>query len=602
MIESRTRAAGFFTYAAFGASGGRPAGWRVGQCEGMSHEDAEHLSNQVPSYLATETPVPRYAGEKELKELIHRGVWRSNPLNSSENLFIHSTPAGTDASGRPSNVFTTVYVFDAGKDLGMHPAQMLGSASLLVPFNKEVNNRRVESFEIVANPSTTPRVAFDRLMSATRRSFTHIRDIVATVLDSLYNGGRVIIGDDTDNAWAWVALVNFAMDRVSAARYGFSTYEREYTIGTEAAPGNGVYVMPREDLPKVTAAISMIDAIDVIRGVSRGELNGATSVGDDADKDIPVTPLSVLFSGVVSSPQAADVLLEEPVRGGAPADKLVALVQRSADGSDDKVRLALAALHGQAEAQRAQPAPGAPVAGGTTTLPSGTRETPGEPAPENPFSAPAEPGNPYDQASASPAAQQQPAPPQARPGRTVAEVRKISTERITRINNQLDKQGTGIVWTGEDHRGWPDFIEVLLAVSAPGGDLWNVQARLFATAAASLIQRPEAALEVDWLPWWKLGDSAELRATVLEQLRAYRQILSKGAAEQIGNLAGEVDSFELRGLLEKFQSEVEQGLRSARNPYVGLRGGKPSEDRIRTEPIDPRTTDRVTGRYRLDKE
>ena len=577
MNESTTRAKGFFTYAAFSASHGQAAGWRVGQCEGLSPETAEQLSNQVPSYLANEAPVPRYAGEKELKELIHRSVWRSNPLNSNENLFIHSTPAGTDASGRPSNVFTTVYVFDADTDLGIHPAQMLGSSALLVPFNKEVNNRRVESLEIIANPTVTPRAAFDHLMAATRKSFSHIRDIVATVLDSLAGDGRVIIGDDTANAWAWIALLNFAVDRVSATRYGFSTYEREHTIGTKAAPGTGVYVMPREDLPKVTATTSMFDAIDVARGAVRGQLGGDTQVGDDAGTAIPVTPLSVLFKHVVSSPRAAEELLQEPRSAVAPADKLVALAQRHADKADEQVRQALAMLSDRSAAEPAYPATG-------------------ESAPDNPFSAPARDAKAYERASASTALRQ------VRQGRAAAEVREVPAEAIARINQQLDTRQTGLVWTGQDYRGWPDFSELLLAVSAPGDELWNVQARLFATAAASLLQRPEAALEVDWLPWWKLEDDAELQATVRRKLLAYTPTFTEEAAAQVGQLAEHVRSAELRGLLESFRHTVQEQLRTARNPYVGLRGDTRQGPSFPPNPLPPRSTGRYADRNTLDKE
>lgn len=485
------RCSGFFTFAAFAADDDHAAGWRVGQVEGMSRDDAHQLSNQVPSYLAGEAPVPRYAGEQELRQLIHRGVWRVSPLNRDQRLFIHSTPAGTDASGRPSNVFTTVYVFDTDSELGFHPVQLLGSPSLLVPFNKEVNHRRVESRELEANVTMTPRAALEHLMAVHRCSLDHVRAVAATALDAVYTGTpRVVLADDPKNAWAWLTLITFAVDSVSARDIEFSTYERGHTIKGEETPHYGIRFVPPEDARRIAEDVSDLDVIDVRSGVERGSLStGRHTVVEDTGREIPVTLLSELFIAVVTSPKAAESLLAEPEVTG---EKLQKLSQ-------------LAAV---------------------------------EPAPA-PAPAPVVGVNPFGTAPAV----------ETTPPRQPATVTTVTPADITAIGSFLDRYRSWFVHSGETpYRGWPDLIELLLATSAPGDELWRLQARVFAAAGVYLVQKPDGWTEVNWLPWWKLEDDPELRAEVH---RGVRREVAVVASDRLRSNVSSIRSFPVKAPLRQ---------------------------------------------------
>lgn len=506
------RCSGFFTYAAFAAADGQPAGWRVGQVDGISREDAQQLSGQIPSYLAGEAPVPRYAGEEELKQLVHRAVWRRSPADQETMLFIHSTPAGTDASGRPSNVFTSVYVFDEGAQLGCHPAALVTSPSLLRPFNKEVNHRRIESRELAVDPSVTPRLALEHLIAETRRSLDHVRSIAATVLDAIHTQApRVALADDPKNAWAWLTLITSALDAETARSVQFSTYERAHTIDGEGTPKYGIWVVPRDDAVKVAEAFSNVDVINVLAGVSRGSAQeGRPSVVVETGQEIPVTELSELFVSEVTSPSAAAALATSPRISERVAQQ--------------------------------------PIMATETPLVSPVVERS-----KNPFNKPAEGGTgvekrPFEQSP----------PPRVRT--QAAEIREVSPQYIADLHGLMDRHRSWSMWTGDArHRGWPGLIEILLATADQQAELRRLQIRAYAYAAVALAQVPDKWIEVDWLPWWRLEDDRELRNSVRELAqREIREVPIRNIGSTMAILLRNPLQPALRGLLESLGTTPRQ--------------------------------------------
>ena len=97
-----------FSYASFSRGAG---GWQVGELLGPLDEGRmRSLLGAVPTQLSDGTPVPTYPDRAERARLVRRFAWLPAPWDPQVKVFFSSVPAGSDATGRPGNVFTYVSV------------------------------------------------------------------------------------------------------------------------------------------------------------------------------------------------------------------------------------------------------------------------------------------------------------------------------------------------------------------------------------------------------------------------------------------------------------------------------------------------------------
>lgn len=501
---------GFVTYASFAADPAHrlKGGWRIGQQDGIGRAEATALIATAPTHLASETPVPRYVGEKERGALIHRGVWANSPWDNSTQVFTHSTPAGNDASGRPANVFSTMYTFGPKNQLAVHPVTFLGSESVLVPFNAEVNKQRVESREIVVNAELTPRLAFERLMRHTRRGFVAIRDVVATIIDCLATSSSVVIACESTQAADWLTLVTLATDPTSARQLSFSTYERAASLLRAKRPEHLLTIVPPGDLEALrNSDFGGAAVIDAAGGVNRGrwEENPST-YGFSGDDEVEVSAASALYEHLVTSPAAADVLLENPAGAEALADKLALLCLRAKPVDLDAIGEPLRRVVGRARE-------GSAVAAFAELSREDSPE-PRRPTPVGETDARFEAStssvlhwssadlrnashelNPFDVAPAS--------EPEPEPAMVQVSVRYVDERQQQRLLDSLVADGPGVVADGVVR--WSQMTEFLLASPPPGSPAEHFQVEIFAAAAVRrLNSTSESTQMLPQLPYWRL--------------------------------------------------------------------------------------------------
>lgn len=515
---------GFVTYASFAADPAHrlKGGWRIGQQDGIGRAEATALIATAPTHLASEAPVPRYVGEKERGALIHRGVWANSPWDNSTQVFTHSTPAGNDASGRPANVFSTMYTFGPKNQLAVHPVSFLGSESVLVPFNAEVNKQRVTSREIVANEELTPRLAFERLMRHTRRGFVAIRDIVATIIDCLATSSSVVIACERSQAADWLTLVTLATDPTSARQLSFSTYERAASLLRAKRPEHLLTIVPPGDLEALrNSDFGGAAVIDAAGGVNRGRwAENPSTYGFSGDDEVEVSEASALYEHLVTSPAAADVLLENPAGAEALADKLALLCLRATPVDLDTIGEPLRRVVGRAREHSA-------VAAAFVELSQKESPEPRRATPVGETDARFEAStssvlhwssadlrnashelNPFDMPPAS----------EPEPAMVQVSVRYIDERQQQRLLDSLVADGPGVV----DDRvvRWSQMTEFLLTSAPPASPAENNQVEIFAAAAVRRLSSTSISTKMlPQLPYWKLfsAEHPQLLRRVLDR-------------------------------------------------------------------------------------
>ncbi len=607
---------GYITYASFAADEGvSSGGWRIGQRVGVGEDDAEELVKLAPVQLASDVPVPRYVDETTRKRLVRRATWARTPGLGGGYVFVHSTPAGNDASGRSGNVFSSMYVFSEAAMRETRPVQLIDSPSLLVPFNKEVNRATVDSRELVLNPENNPQDALAALMAAHSQGFTHVRDIVATVLDALYTSPNVVIGDDPRNAGAWLTLITYALDRSTARDISWSTYERLASFRGAGAGAGGIAFIPAHEMEALRQESSGLVAIDARAGVRRGQWRDAhTSYGESGDDELEAHPISELFAFVLNDSGAAGRLLEEPVSAGRWPDKLAALALSTPTDALDTVGAALVQVAGQRTS-------GGELDALIAQLPKqhrdrlraqGHTEAPADEPQHRPrFNMPPDGGdspvqsNPFAPGIGATSAQPQEQPPTSAPasaagtGQT-ARTRPVTPELIDAIERLTKEYGTSWPWQpnlnvkGWEITGWPSITELLLVDAEPHSEIARLQRLLFGTAAVTAIQYPEAEREIMWLPFWRLAeyDDAAKRDVIDHAQRWLSPLI--GSKSRTATLHDNAEEFlrshgtgEAAALVEKLRiflhEQHEDHLRhTSGEPYRGPR------ERRRAQEIPPR--------------
>lgn len=508
--ETRSDAA--ITYASFAGDRqtGTRGGWRIGQQihqgpAGLSDTELKQLLEIIPSQLITDAPIPLYASAEEKQAFIHRTAWLQAPWSPRDQVLVHSAPAGKDSSGRTGNVFSVAHVFREGtRGLRVCPAELLKSPDLPAPFGApEVNSVNLSDTGLRLNPQVAPEQVFAVLVDPKVPGGGPLLDILCYVLDALNTGAQVIIGDDPQRAWLWIAAVNFATHPDRAREIYWSTYERVSALPERQTAGFSVLVVPREDILVIRSQYPDRITVDVGQGVIRGEWGNdgepASAVGAPGS-ELAVSAWSELLRHLVTTADAAADLTTPQVDTGAYADMVAARVL-------DDVPAALAAVGGPLrevideagrrsqlvdlvqqlpEEQRRQlqaptPAPEPVVpreSDPVETAPDFPGFSPGNPGrvrkntrfsaePETPRDAPAEDtaANPFATDPGKPAAVE-PEPVQAPDipaGYAPALVREISLQRLVEI--QQDIAGSGTAWIASSQgevKVWSDTIELLL--------------------------------------------------------------------------------------------------------------------------------------------
>lgn len=316
-----------FNYAAFPAADGKKAGWRIGQMVGNFEDiDVNDLVQFIPTSLASERQLPRYASAADKLEFIHRTAWMQF---RDHWLLVHSAPAGKDASGRTGNVYSTVHIFKHPDRQLVWPCEIMGAQELAEPYNAEINSARVENLQLTPRPVDDPRFSaapgqvFANLFSRREGKAPVSLATLAYVLDSVATGTPVSVAADSTRAHLWIAALNFCSAPNRARNLTFSTHETAATLGR----GLGADRQPANfSLAKPMFSVIPHGAADAVRALSMQ----MTVI----DEDEPVTRGP--GNDEVLASRWGDMLLKL-VRTAADAEKLNSVIIEDARRQEEHI-------------------------------------------------------------------------------------------------------------------------------------------------------------------------------------------------------------------------------------------------------------------------
>lgn len=316
------------TYTSFdggvGGVGGVGGGWQVKQARGLGDREIDALRAQVSTQLDAGVELPRFPTPEQIAAFPRRLAYLpAGPgLDPGAAAWWHVAPAGTDASGRPGNVFCQA-LLDRHPDRPPHsrPIDLWRSPSWLTPYGSE----QVAAAELPTRPPVGGGViSRDSLIDFCFADFERIA-VLGPLLDAcaaaLAGGPRVILTvADTDRAAQWIGAVSYLTDAPTARRLYFSTLERGAALGDAVHRGQHLICLPIADLDEADRLRSRLGTPTVLLAEDEfpdlGDLGGPddpmhphrTGHGDQ----IPVTPWSVLARVVLEAetPAHARAVLE----------------------------------------------------------------------------------------------------------------------------------------------------------------------------------------------------------------------------------------------------------------------------------------------------
>ncbi len=331
---SPTTRYGALTYTSYDAGGA--GGWQIKQQNGLTETEAAQLRARVSTLFDPGFGLPRFPSPAEVAALPRRLVYA--PVDGGAAWW-HTAAAGTDASGRPGNVFAHV-VLDRtpAKGDADRPIEQWRAPGWLAPFGADAVMRA--EFE-VADP--TPGTAVGRTEVI---DFLFDPDHVfrlatlGALLDAcasaMTGGARVVLGTETtDTAALWIGAVSRLMaPQLARSGFFFSTLERQAGLAPAFQHGVQLACVPLDDADQIDPGAGLV-VIDERERIEIGDLSGRphrTSRGHE----ITATEWSVM----------AQVMLLDPGMAEAAFDQVDALTAGlPTGGSEPGWALALAVSH-----------------------------------------------------------------------------------------------------------------------------------------------------------------------------------------------------------------------------------------------------------------
>lgn len=231
---------------------GRARGWQVLDTTGdLTPCEQEFLTRQITTRFTPATEVPTYLAAEEARALPRRLVHAPGPDGATA--YWHTTPCGSDAQGRPGNVFVHVLLDRTTHPAGpspQRPSDLCGSPHWLRPFGQD--EVAAAALEEVPEPPWEPAPGRAEVLSFLFGSASPDVGVFCLLLDAVYaamsGGPRVVFGVRTEESGQhWIATVSHMMSPGAARRFYWSTSER--LAERQSWPGEvHLVVVPYEDL------------------------------------------------------------------------------------------------------------------------------------------------------------------------------------------------------------------------------------------------------------------------------------------------------------------------------------------------------------------
>ncbi|MFJ6262750.1 GAP1-N2 domain-containing protein [Rhodococcus erythropolis] len=287
-------------------------GWQVkAVAGGLDEFEQDAVRVGINTRFETVVALPTFPTQEEIEgrpRRLHYG-----PLIGDSVAYWHSVQAGSDASGRPGNVFVHVLVDRAPLLPPLRrPISLWRSSGWLTPFGAELVARS-ELVETEPFPEGEV-LELSRIVNFVLDPGVWRIGVLSVLLDAVQDAiakrGTVILGvEDPERGALWVGAVSALMASSAAARFYFSTYERHPSREDLEALNVHLVCVPIEDLAELELPGSVV-VLSELETPSLGELDSSEGANHEShrterDAEVEVTEWSVLAQTVFLDPDTA---------------------------------------------------------------------------------------------------------------------------------------------------------------------------------------------------------------------------------------------------------------------------------------------------------
>lgn len=234
---------GQLSYTSFdtpGQPGG--GGWQVKQAlGGLDEAETALLRDQVSTQFDAGVQLPAFPTPQQVAELPRRMVY--GPLGTVASAIWHTAPAGTDASGRPGNVFAQMLLDRSRSQVaGGRPIELWRSPDWRTPFGADAVRETTLGAEVPRPGGVITTAAVTEFLLDPQAFRLPVLSVLLDACRQAMNGGPpvVLLCASVDRAAMWIGAVSCLMSPEQSRQFFFSTLER--ATGLPAAFARGVHL------------------------------------------------------------------------------------------------------------------------------------------------------------------------------------------------------------------------------------------------------------------------------------------------------------------------------------------------------------------------
>lgn len=279
-------------------------GYQVLARQGDISPDQEraHIA-RVPVNTRFGVAIPEFPTPSQVASLPRRFMYLADQDHAT---LWHVAPAGSDASGRPDNVFAHIVQVPLSSESAGRPIDRWRAPEWLSPFGAT----EVARAELPAQPpgpgesvSRERTVEFLTDPKAWRLGFF---PLLLDAVSGAVGRRHIVLGvESQDSAAQWIAAVSYLMAPATAARWSWSLWETPESVGRAAELGASLCCVPREVLADVPELPDRL-ILDELAPADIGEVGGTPHRLADG-MCVSATEWSALASAVFS-------LADDPVQ------------------------------------------------------------------------------------------------------------------------------------------------------------------------------------------------------------------------------------------------------------------------------------------------
>ncbi|MDO5051565.1 MAG: hypothetical protein Q4E05_01580 [Pseudoclavibacter sp.] len=275
-----------WSYASFDRGDGA-GGWQVKETRGdPDPAELAALGERTVTAFDSHDPLPEYPTRADVAAQPRRLAYGPLPIRGrTVGAYLHAVQAGSDATGRPGNVFTHGFIDRGPRAAGpaWRPIELWRSFDWLVPYGaEEVLAARLPEIDEPRPSGLVGRaLVLDFLFAPGAWRIGLLSLLVDAVAARMRGGAPIVIAAASpDEAAQWIAAVSMLMSPATARTLSWSLYERADRLRSLWERGTHIVCVPLQDAERVPAGCVLVRADETPQLGQRAQAPHRTARGD----------------------------------------------------------------------------------------------------------------------------------------------------------------------------------------------------------------------------------------------------------------------------------------------------------------------------------